>query len=126
MPSVLDDSERQSKKYYLAVRIQKRKSAGTCMKHRGTNSHKHNSYKKQRHLAQSFTFQWAFNDRVRKEVVSISSQAEIMRHIQVSLLPGEPLCYIPDPNMDGMVLLSPVSVSFWENALPPVPNLVKK
>lgn len=93
------------------------------MANRGKNSLKHNERKMQEYLSRTYVFQWAFQDKLVKEVVSQSSKDDIEKEL---LKVCKQLCYYPDNDMRGMVLLSQLDYAFYENALPPIPNLKGK
>lgn len=90
------------------------------MANRGKNSLKHNERKNQEYLARTYVFRWAYQDKLIRETVSKSSKDAIEKEL---LKVCKQLCYHPDNDMLGMVLLSQLDYAFYENALPPVPNL---
>ncbi len=93
------------------------------MANRGKNSGKHDLWKKQRYLAKTFTFQWAFQDRLIKETVCTSTADEINKFLKEQCSVEEPQQFFPEEYIDGMVLRSQIEVAYWDNSLPPVPLL---
>jgi len=89
--------------------------------HRGKHSEKYKRRNNQRREAISYIFGCSFRDLLIKETVSTATESEVNNHTYIMF--GDPTDFFIEPFIDGVVLLSPVEVSYWENNLPPVPDL---